>query len=219
MRSRPAHYLLTALPFMTVFAAQEVLISTRVEKDGTGLRWVEIRADKNRRDIIDQGLDEILPLHRETRSRTGISGESYWTKREARFTDPTMFGDLKITRRTQLGVWPPFRTQYTYRDTLVRTAFTGTDRETGAAAKTQYQYVVTMPGTIDADSVTPHLGHITGNTVTWDLKTDSERQEVAVSSVHTEWAPLILLLALILLGLLTGVRYLQYRQRTKPQKI
>ena len=212
---------LTVLPFVAALLAQDFGIHTRIEDDGTGLRSIDIVADKERGEQVLPGAAELLPhlgwCNR--RMDTVSTGDSFRVSGNVRFTKPNGLDGVRVVRRTRFGGWPPIATTYEYTDTVKRSGFEGNEAETAAAPKTEYTYSVRMPGNVDDTSVRPAGGLVTGRTVTWKLNAGKEKVEVAVSSADAHWAPVILVAAILLVGGASGSRYVLVRLRNKPRHI
>jgi hypothetical protein len=219
VRSTLTRGLWTALPFIAIFAAQETRIHTRIEDDATALREAALVGGADRQEALDKGLDELVPGGVRVRERSGSTADGYRIARDIRVTDPEALGDVLIERTPRFALWPVFSTVYTYTDNLTRTGFTNTEREQGAAAKTEFEYSVTLPGVVDESSLQPVGGLVDGGTVTWKLKADQERQTVSATSVEAEWAPLAFVVGVLLIGLLLLARFVADRQRNTPKRI
>jgi len=217
--SRGAHFL-TALPFLLLYAADEVSISTRVEDDATGVRSIKVVAQPQAKTALDEGkITTLLPSSPMRRVRTREAADSYRVTGNLRFTDPDVIGDLRVNRHVRLRPWPLFETAYTFTDKITRTEFAERERDVAAAAKTEFTYSVTMPGEIDPNSVLPPGGIPQGRTVTWKLKADKPTQDIAVTATRPDWPPMMFVALLILLGVLGLLRFLRRRERTTPRRI
>jgi len=224
VRALRTHDLLTALPFMLLYAADEVAVTTRVEDDATGVRSVEIVSRPDTQTYVKAFADEgqikgLLPATQMRRLDSGEVADRYRVAGDFRFVQGSKLGDLKVTRRVRLGTWPILQTTYAYTDKISRTEFSETDREIAAAPKTEFAYSVTMPGPIDPASVLPPGGVVDSNTVTWKLTADKPSQDIAVSASRPDWMPQALLLLVLLLAALSIVRFLRHRERTTPRRI
>ncbi|MBM3498362.1 MAG: hypothetical protein FJX74_06790 [Armatimonadetes bacterium] len=224
MRTLRGHHLLTALPFILLYAADEVALTTRVEDDGTGVRSVKIVSRPDTKPYVKAFADEekigdLLPATALRRLESGEVADSHRIVGDFRFVQGSRLGDLKITRQVRLGTWPILRTAYAYEDKVSRTEFSETERELAAAPKTEFTYSVTMPGPIDQASVLPPGGVVDGHTVTWTLAADKASHDIAVSASRPDWAPQALCLIVLLLVALSIVRFVRYRERTTPRRI
>jgi hypothetical protein len=222
VRTRPQ--LWTALPFILLYAADEVTLSTRIEDDATGVRSVKITSRPDTKAYVKAFVDEgkvkdLLPATLMRRLRSGEAADRHRVTGDFRFVQGDQLGDLKVTRRVRLTGWPLLQTTYAYSDKITRSEFADTERDLAAAPKTQFTYSVALPGPIDQASVLPPGGMVQGNTVTWTLTADKPSHEVAVSARRPDWAPQILLLIVIALAVLCVVRFLRYRERTTPTRI
>jgi hypothetical protein len=217
---RGSRHLLTVLPFMLLYAADEVAVSTRVEDDATGVRSLRIVSRPHAKaDITQERIDALLPGTPMRRLDSREVADSYRVTGNVRFVDATALADLHIARRAAFGAWPPFRATYAYADKITRTEFSQTEREVAAAPKTEFTYVVTMPGAIDDNSILPPGGVVEGSTVTWKLKADKEAQDLHVTSSRPDWAATGFAGFLVLLVLLTVLQFLYYRRRSTPRRI
>jgi len=218
------YHLLTALPFLLLYAADEVALTTRVEDDATGARRVRIVSRSDTKPYVkafaDEGkIGDLLPASSLRRLVSEEVADRHRVSGDLRFVRGDRLGDLKITRRVRLGAWPFLRTTYEYTDAISRTEFSETEREIAAAPKTEFAYSVTMPGVIDPASVRPVGGVVEGNTVTWTLTADKPGYEIVVNASRPDWVPQALLLLVLLLAILSIVRFLRYRERTTPRRI
>ncbi len=224
MRALRTYPFLTALPFILLYAADEVSLTTHVEDDATGVRSLRVvsRADGQAyvKAFVQEGkIRDLLPDTLARRLDAGAAADRYQVTGDFRFVDGGKLGDLKVSRHVRLATWPILQTTYTCTDTIRRTEFAATDRDVAAAPKTAFTYAITMPGPIDQASVRPPGGQVAGNTVTWKLAADKETQDVSVSASRPDWVPQVLLLIVLLLGLLSIVRFLRRRERTTPRRI
>jgi len=226
VRTRPATPVLTVVPFMLLLGAQEATITTRVERNGSGLRHVRIVAVPEKREPVrgfandPKRVNDLLPdmPGRHTRSRE--VGDEYSWEGDLRFVDASVFGQMRITRREHLSAWPVFRTTYSYSDEVRLTEWAGSEPDLAAGPKTELVYCVTMPGAIDQSSVRPLKDAvIDGDTVTWKLKADQPTQTVTVTSTRPDWAPLVFVALLLLIAILTALRILLRWQRSTPRRI
>ncbi len=213
--------LLTALPFMAVFAAQDVGIETRVESDGTGLRRLVLVADPapETQKTIDAYVAKMDPDAQWIVRKRGVLAEEYRLEQDARFTQGRAFSDLKIERRTSLGGPSLVRTTYVLSDRITRTAYNDTEKEQEAAAKTEFEYSVIMPGEADMASMRPRGGKIDGNTITWTLKADKATLDVTATSQQAEWMPVVCLIYVALVLALFGLRWGLSWKRNRPRRI
>jgi hypothetical protein len=211
--------LLTALPFLAVYEASSLRLHTCVDPDGTGLRAAVIAAKPERQKPVSDHFAKMDPGASWVVRENGVFGETFRLAQDARFTDPRRFDGLTITRDTRFGAWPLAATVYTYTDRIQRCDFTPGAKEQQGAAATDFEYSVTMPGTIDAGSVQPAGGRVEGNTVTWKLKLDSDSQQVNVTSEDPVWIfhSLVLYLLIVLAALI--LRFTLARSRSKPRTI
>jgi len=216
--SRPVA-LLTALPFMAVFAAQDVHVGTRLEPDGTGIRRVVLVAHPDRRKTVGANIAKMDPKAQWIVRQNRVLAEEYRFEQDARFTRGSAFSDLRVTRQTTTGGPSIVRTKYEYADTITRTAYNDTDKERQAAPETKFEYSVTMPGEIDMASISPRGGKVNGQTVTWVLSADKPTIDVAATSARPEWMFLVLLLYVVLVALASGLRFGLARWRGKPRRI
>ena len=219
MRRSRSISLLTALPFMAVFAAQDVRVGTRLEPDGTGIRRVVLVAHPDRRKTVDTNIAKMDPKAQWIVRENRVLAEEYRFDQDARFTRGSAFSDLEITRQTTTGGPSIVRTRYTYADKITRTAYNDTEKEREAAPKTEFEYSVTMPGEIDMASIVPRGGKVNGQTVTWVLSADKPTIDVAAASAQPEWMFLVLLLYVVLVALAFGLRFGLSRWRGKPRRI
>jgi len=219
--SRSTHFL-TALPFLLLYAADEVVISTRIEDDATGVRSISVVAQPQAKAALDEAkIAALLPASQMRRLRTRDAADKYRVTGNLRFVDPDVIGDLKVERHVRLRPWPVFETVYTYTDKLTRTEFAERERDVAAAPKTEFAYAVTMPGRIDPNSVVPPGGTVDadGRTVTWKLTAEKATQDITVSAARPNWAPMVFVALLILLGILSLLRFLRRREQTTPRRI
>jgi hypothetical protein len=210
--------LLSALPFLAVYEASSLQISTLVESDGTGLRSVMVTANPEREKAVTSHLAELDPRAPWIVRQHGVVTEKFRLEQDARFTCPRPFADLSITRGTRFGLWPWAATTFTYSDKITRTDFSAEPKEQQGAAAAEFEYRVTMPGAIDESSVSP-AGRVEGNTVTWKLKLDKPSLEVTAKSAQPQWmfTALVAYVLLAVIGL--GLRFTVRRQRATPTKI
>jgi hypothetical protein len=208
------------VPFLLLYAADEVTISTRVEDDATGVRSVRVVAQPQAKAALDEGkITALLPHSPMRRVRIREATDSYRVTGDLRFTDADAIGDLRVERHVRLRPWPLFETVYTYTDKLTRTEFAERERDVAAAPKTEFTYSVTMPGEIDPNSLLPPDGIPQGSTVTWKLKADKATQDIAVTATRPDWPPMAFVALLIVLGILSLVRFLRRREQTTPRRI
>ena len=220
MRTPRSPYFLTALPFLLLYAADQVAISTRIEDDATGVRSVSVVAQPQAKAAIDEAkIAALLPDTPMRRLRARDVADGYRVTGSLRFVDPEVFGDLRVDRRVRLRPWPIFETTYAYTDKITRTEFPERERDLAAAPKTEFAYVVTMPGAIDPTSVLPPGGIVEGCTVTWKLTAEKASQDIAVTAARPDWPPMIFVALVLLLGLMSLLRFLQRRGRTTPRRI
>lgn len=219
MRTSRSISLLTALPFMAVFSAQDVRISTGIERDGTGIRRVVLVADPERRKTVDTNIAKMDPDARWVVRERSVLAEEYRLDQDARFTRGGAFSDLNTVRHTRFGGPSLVRTTYSFSDKITRTAYHDTVKEQKAAPETQFEYSVTMPGEIDAASMSPPGGKVNGRTITWLLKADQETLDVAVTSAAPEWMLLVFVLYVLLVVIMLGLRFGLSWSRSKPRRI
>ncbi len=221
MRARRPAALLTALPFMAVFAAHEggVRIETRVESDGTGLRRLVLAADPDRQKTVETNITKMDPDAQWVVRKRGVLAEEYRLEQDARFARGAAFSDLKIDRRTSLGGPSLVRTTYVFSDRITRTAYKDTEKEREAALKTEFEYSVSMPGEIDMTSMRPPGGKTDGDSVAWTLTADKPTLDVSVTSQKPEWMPLVFLIYVVLVLALFGLRFGLSWRKTKPRRI
>ena len=216
--------MLTVLPFAAVMLSQDVKIHTEVEDDATGLRSVEVQADAQRKTLIKENFDKhLLPRAAEPERRVDqhASAATYRISGDIRFTKSASVGDLRVTRRTEFGGWPPINVVYEYSDTITRKDYEGTDKEKAAAPETKYVYSVRMPGTLvdDPTAIKPKDGKIDGQTVTWELTAEEEKVEVSLTSVEPAGAPIVLASAVLLVILLWLVKTIVVWRKNRPKRI
>jgi len=219
-RFRPAQYL-TVLPFAAILLAQDAKIHTRVEDDGTGVRKVEIAADIQRKEQIKGDVVHLLPDVAGRHLDSVKTADSFRIFGNIRFVRPAKsgLGDMKIVRKTQFGGWPPVQTTYAYADVITRTGYEENEAEAAAAPKSEFAYTVTMPGTIDEMSVRPVEGVVDGRTVTWAMNAGKESVDVHVESMEPAWAPIVLISAILIVLIGSGLRYVLVKVKNKPRKI
>lgn len=223
MRASSGRAYLTAIPFLLLYAAQEMTVSTRVEDDATGIRSVRIVSRSDTKEYVrafaERGkVRELLPETSLRRLASREVADSYRLTGDIRFVDGATLGDVKISRRWHLS-WPCLQVAYTYTDRISRTEFSDTEREVAAAPKTELTYTVTMPGVVVKESVVPLGGTISGNTVSWKLKADKPTQDISVTAYRPDWAPTLFVALIILVAALSIARFMRYRERTTPQRI
>ncbi len=219
MRPRRSIILLTALPFLAVYEAASLQIHTRVESDGTGLRQVVVTTLPDRKQAMASHIGKMDPDAPWVTREDGIWAEKYRLARDARFTSPRPFAQLTVTTGTRLGLWPVAATTYTYSDKVTRCDFSDEPKEKQAAGATEFEYSVTMPGTIDESALSPAGGSVQGHTVTWKLKADKDTQEVSVKSAQANWGFTVLVAYVLLVLVVLALRFTLAQKRSKPRRI
>ncbi len=219
-RFRPAQYL-TVLPFAAILLAQDAKIHTRVEDDGTGVRKVEIAADIQRKEQIKGDVVHLLPDVAGRRLDSVKTAKSFRIFGNIRFVRPAKsgLGKMEVERKTEFGGWPPVQTTYAYADEIKRVGYEENEAEAAAAPKSEYAYTVTMPGTIDETSIMPVGGLVDGQTVSWTMNAGKESVKVHVESMEPAWAPIVLISAILIVLIGSGLRCVLVKVRNKPRKI
>lgn len=206
--------LLITIPFVLVFTAERVVVSTTMYGDTSGVRVVRATADSS-------FLNEIRGWTRNmTRgwddAGAHVSGDSAVV---ARSTQRNHLGAHDDVEAEALDVvQQPLSLVTTYRwQEKVRFDFLGTDRERAAAPLSSFEYRLTMPATIRTTS--PPAQSVSGRTATWTLAADRDEYTITATATAVRWDVVVILV--YVLGYLTYrvLSFLARRARLRPRKI
>lgn len=206
--------LLITIPFVLVFTADKVVISTTMYGDTSGVRVVRATADSSlfnelRRwtRVMTRGWDD---------ADAHISGNNAVV---ARSTQRNALGEHDDIEAEALDiVQEPLSLMTTYRwQETVRLNYLGTEQERAAAPLCSFEYRITMPGAIRATS--PVAQSVSGRTATWVLTADRDEYTIRATATAVRWDVIVILVYVG--GYLTYrvLSFLARRARLRPRKI
>lgn len=211
--------LLITIPFVLLLNSENVIVSTRMYGDQSGIRRVKALADSSMRDELLKWTREMArnfyrePVHTTT--------DSVEVSRSNQVND---LGNLEGTEATVTDIVQEplsFVTTYTWQET-VKVDFLGNKRERAAADVIVFEYRLTMPGTIE--TAQPAGARIDGNSVAWEIRPaelDPETDSITVSASARSVRWDVIALLVYIGGYLTYriIAFFVRRARLRPRKI
>ena len=210
--------LLITIPFVLLLNSDNVVVSTHMYGDKSGIRRVQATADSSMR-------DELLKWTREM-------GRGYYREPVQMSTDSVdvarsnQVNDLGKAEGVTAGVVDivqkplSFVTTYTWEET-VRVDFLGNARERAAADVIVFEYRLMMPGEIR--SAQPADAQVDGSRATWKLKPGdlNADDEITVSAEATalRWDVIVLLIYVGGYLVYRIIAFFVRRARLRPRKI
>ena len=215
MRVRLRTSLLATVPFVLLFNADRVQLTTRVYQDISGTRIIQVSGDSSLSRQLRQWARETTRSYQQDRFRV-ISNRAEIC-RSAQVADLDAVDDVDASALDIVQHPFSLKTTYHFRERL-RVDFTyGTDKELAPAPLTNFEYVLVMPGRVTQAG--PAGARIQGDTVHWTL--NAARKEMELSATAEAWRWDLILVLLYVLGYVAyrTAAFLARQARMRPRKI
>lgn len=210
--------LLITIPFVLLLNSDQVIISTQMHGDRSGVRRVQARADSSMVDEIQKWTKEMArrfhrePVHAGT-DRVEVARSNQVNDLGA--IDGVTAGVVDIVQEPL-----SFVTTYTWQETIT-IDFLGNERERAAADVITFEYRLAMPGEIQS---TQPAAQVDGRSATWTLRpldVGADRNGITVSATATSlrWDVIALLVYVGGYFLYRVIAFFVRRARLRPRKI
>ncbi len=215
MRAGLRTSLLAAIPFMLLFSADRVHITTQMYRDASGMKRIETSGDSSLVQQLKQWSRETSPGYQQ--GRTHSTSNRVIMSRSQQVAD---LGDSHgvAARVLDIAQHPlSLKTKYHFSERIAVDFTYGSDKELVSAPLTHLEYTLVMPGRIIAAS--PGNARASGNTCQWTLAADTPNMEVRATSEVWRWDVIAVLLYI---GAYLAYRLAGFaitRARYKPRKI
>lgn len=206
--------LLITIPFVLVFTAERVVVSTTMYGDTSGVRVVRATADSS-------FLNEIRGWTRDmTRgwddAGAQVSGDDAVVARSTQRNALGAHDDIEAEAFDIVQQPLSLVTTYRWQET-VRFDFMGTEKERAAAPLSSVEYRITMPGTIRTASPVPQS--TSGRTATWNLPADRDEYTIMATATAVRWDVIVILVYVAGFLAYRVLSFLARRARLRPRKI
>ncbi|MFP4248211.1 MAG: hypothetical protein ACLFU7_01055 [Armatimonadota bacterium] len=210
--------LLITIPFVLLLNSDQVIISTQMHGDRSGIRRVQARADSSMVDEIEKWTKEMArrfyrePVHVGT-DRVEVARSNQVNDLGA--IDGVNAGVVDIVQEPL-----SFVTTYTWEETI-NIDFLGNERERAAADVITFEYRLAMPGEIQS---TQPAAQVDGRSATWtlqpsDVGPDGDGITVSATATSVRWDVIALLVYVGGYILYRVIAFFVRRARLRPRKI
>ncbi len=209
----PRTSLLITIPFVLLLNSDQVVVTTRMYGDLSGVRRVQVSGDSSLREELVKWAGEM------TRGYHGdgvqMSTDSVKVYRSTQKHNLAAGHDVQAVAYDIVRRPLSFVTYYTWQETI-KVDFLGNERERAAAPVTQFEYRLTMPGTIESTSP---AASVDGRHAVWSFTADKEEYEVKATAKAVRWDAIVFLVCLVGYPTYRFVAFLVRRARLRPRKI
>jgi hypothetical protein len=211
--------LLITIPFVLLLNSDNVVVSTHMYGDESGVRRVHATADSSMREELLKWTGEMARTF--NREPVHMSTDSVDVGRSTQINDLGAIEGVNATATDIVQKPLSITTTYTFEETI-QVDFLGNKREQAAADVITFEYRLAMPGTIQ--SAQPSGAEVDGNTATWNLEPEDlgeDTDEVTVSATATalRWDVIALLVYVGGYLLYRIIAFFVRRARLRPRKI
>ncbi len=215
MRAGLRTSLLAAIPFMLLFSADRVHMTTQMYRDASGMRRLVTSGDSSLARQLTQWTRETSPGYQQDRihstSNRVIMSRSQQVANLASIPDV----DARVLDIVQYPL--SLKTKYFFSERVAVDFTYGSDKELVSAPLTHLDYTLVLPGRIT--SASPANARKSGNTCQWTLAADMSNVEISATAEAWRWD---LIAVLLYLGVYFAYRLAGFvitRARYKPRKI
>jgi len=208
--------MLITIPFALLMNADNVIITTQMYSDTSGLRRVEAIADSSMVNHVRDWTDEMArPFDLEPIQH---STDAVTVARSRQFHD--LGANRGVTARASDIVQEPlsFVTTYTWEETI-KVDFLGNKREQELLDVVMFEYRLTMPGTIQ----TAEGAEIDGRSAVWRIRPteldEDDQYVVSATATALRWDVIVLIVYVGGYLLYRMIAFLIRRARLRPRKI
>lgn len=215
MRADLRTSLLMAIPFMLLFSADRVQITTRMYQDASGMRRIETSGDNSLSRQLAQWTRETSPGFQQDRFQTTSNRVVMSRSQQV----ANLAGVSDIDARALDIVQNPFslKTKYFFSERIAVDFTYGSDKELASAPLTHLDYTLVLPGRIT--SASPANARASGNTCRWTLAADMNNVQIAATSEVWRWDLIAVLLYIGGYLVYRLIGFVVTRARYKPRKI
>ena len=215
--------LLTAIPFALLANSSSVLLTLRIEPDGSALRQISVRAAPYFRSQLPRWVDDVRADGPWDATWGQTTESDYLYSRDARLPGLAGQGEEAALTIEDVCQQPlSLYTTYHWHEVVSFSYLYASDPQTAQAGGKQLQYEVVMPGTVGSATVSPMQGSnakTEGDTATFELDASQGQQTIEVESYSLRWGYLLVLAYLAGYVAYCVGRVLAYQVRIRPRKI
>jgi hypothetical protein len=215
--------LLAALPFALLANTSGVLLSTRIEPDGSALRQIGVVSAPYFRSQLPRWVDDV---------RVGARWDGAWA--ESHENEVTYARDARLAGLGSLGeeasltISDVFQsplslyTTYHWREVVTYGYVYAGDAAAAKAMDKKLHYEVELPGVVTSASVSPSQGSSAksdGNLATFELDASQGQQTVEAESSSLRWGYLLVIAYVVGFVAYRVARVIAYQVHIRPRKI
>lgn len=160
----------------------EMTVESRVRSNGTIHQTISTEVLTEDYDLIRHEAERYLPEGWRFQSKEKLAKRQLICTRKFSAYDPDAI--KTITFKRDVGWLIPVD-HYTYKEEITYHDMLTTDEKRMLAGKTKVRYMVTLPGSIDADH-TPNAVKVQGGTAMWESALDKEMR-ISATSTALRW--------------------------------
>ena len=215
MRAGLRTSLLVTIPFVLLFNADRVQITTHMYQDQSGLRRIEAAADSSLAHQLVQWTRDMTRGYQQDDYQ--VSANRAVISRSSQMADLDSVEGVGTQAINVVRQPLSLKTTYEFREELSVDYTYGTPKELAPAPLTTFTYVLTMPGRIT--NAGPGNVRVSGHTATWSFTASDANTTLSATAVAWRWD--LILVALYLLGWAAYqvTIFLTRRARMRPRKI
>lgn len=220
----PKRMLLTVIPFALLANSSAVLLTMRIESDGSALRQISLSAAPYFRSQLGQWANDVR-----LGSRTNWDG--HWqqtTESDLQYARDARLASLKnLGEEASLTITDVFQnplslyTVYHWREQVNFTYLYATDQAAALAMDKKLKYEIIMPGTVVTATVQGKgsRGQAEGQKAVFELDASEGSQTLEAESYSLRWGYLLVIAYILaFVGYRLG-RVIAYQLRIRPRKI
>lgn len=223
---RLAAFMLT-VPFALALNTNQVTVTTKVYRDGSGMRKVAAQAQEYFSDALPRWTRDVeagVPWQRYSRS-TSKAQSSLSVTRDFVTSNMDRAGGQDALQIVDVFQKPlAIYTTYTWSERVKLEYHYESNPDEARAGDHTMDYVVQMPGTITSATHQPTTSgrqqvSQSGRQVTFTFDASESEHRVNVEARRVRWEYLAIAAWLLLFIIVSGVRFVIRRRRTRPKRI